>query len=215
MAGHAGPERQAQVPSEELNGSSPAEQRPSPNGRPVAARPPSRTGQMGRIKVLGAAAFLGGLVGLVGLIVVTAVRNQGRLPPLTPAAFSAAQQQWARIQPPDYEITIEVGGRQSAVYHVQVRDGEVVRALRDGAPLRQQRTMGTWSVPGMFATMQVDVDNLERHQAGTADAGTPQLKLYAAFDPQYGYPARYHRTELRKFGNNYEVFWAVTAFEVQ
>ncbi|MDP6059797.1 MAG: hypothetical protein QGH33_12940, partial [Pirellulaceae bacterium] len=116
--------------------------------------------------------------------------------------------------PLDYDVTIEVAGRQSAVYHVEVRAGEVVVSTRNSMPLKQRRTQGTWSVPGMFNTMQSDVDNAEQHRLGTAAEGVPQVYLLALFDPQYGYPQRYHRTELRKWANNSVVFWEVTQFDV-
>jgi hypothetical protein len=102
---------------------------------------------------------------------------------------------------------VAVAGRQAARYYVEVRAGEVRVATRDGQPLRQERTRGTWSVPGMFGTIQTDIANLEKQQAGTADPTTPQLLLRGVFDPQLGYPVRYLRTELRKWGNNLEVSW--------
>ena len=65
----------------------------------------------------------------------------------------------------------------------------------------------------MFGTIQSDVTNLERRRAGTADQTTPQVLLRGEFDSDLGYPVRYHRTELQKWGNNVEVTWEVTSFE--
>ncbi len=66
----------------------------------------------------------------------------------------------------------------------------------------------------MFNTMHSDVDNAEQHRQGTAAEGVPQVHLLALFDPQFGYPQRYHRTELRKWANNDVVSWEVTQFDV-
>jgi hypothetical protein len=62
----------------------------------------------------------------------------------------------------------------------------------------------------MFATMESDVRRIER----AAVEGTPtSLILRAQFDPVYGYPARYHRTETVRYGANPAVSWRVTLFE--
>ena len=63
----------------------------------------------------------------------------------------------------------------------------------------------------MFGTMSRDVETLERHAAGRADATTPRLTLRAQFDPQYAFPARYRRIE---WGSDVEVAWEVTEFRV-
>ncbi len=65
----------------------------------------------------------------------------------------------------------------------------------------------------MFGTIQSDIVNRQRHRAGTADRQTPQVSLRGRFDPELGYPQRYHRTELQKWSTNSEVSWEVTLFE--
>jgi hypothetical protein len=170
--------------------------------------------RLARMQILVAACFLGVLTAVIGLMVWTAFGNRGQLPPLTVEDFNQARQRWQANAPLDYDVTIEVAGRQAAVYHVEVRAGEVVVSTRNAMPLKQRRTRGTWSVPGMFNTMQSDVDNAEQHRLGTAAAGVPHVHLLALFDPRFGYPQRYHRTELRKWANNDVVSWEVTQFDV-
>lgn len=185
-----------------------------PGRRDESSGASDRFSRLGRLQIFVAAGFLGVLTAVAGLTAWTALSNRGRLPPLTVEAFEQAKQLWQAQSPPDYNITIEVAGRQAAVYHVEVRAGEVVVSTRDSLPLKQRRTRGTWSVPGMFNTMQSDVDHAEQHRLGTAADGVPQVHLLALFDPQFGYPQRYHRTELRKFGNNDVVSWEVSQFDV-
>lgn len=111
---------------------------------------------------------------------------------------------------PDYDIEVAVAGTQPATYEVRVRDGQAIEAFRNGKPLNQRRTFGTWSVPGMFSTMSRDVEAVERRERGEADPSTPRLTLRAEFDPKYGYPKRYQRIE---WGSPVEVTWQVTHFE--
>lgn len=79
------------------------------------------------------------------------------IPPLEPSQFYEARAKWDAAGPQDYEIEIVVTGSQPATYEVHVRNGQAEVALRNGQPLRQRRTLGTWSVPGMFSTIQRDV----------------------------------------------------------
>ena len=138
--------------------------------------------RLGQTQVLVAASFLGVLTAVVGLMAWTAISNQGKLPPLAVEDFERARQRWQANAPLDYDVTIEVAGRQAAVYHVEVRAGEVVVSTRNSRPLKQRRTRGTWSVPGMFNTMQSDVDNAEQHRLGTAAAGVPQVHKFPGQD---------------------------------
>ncbi len=192
-------------------------QEPSPEAsgeRPAGAVAKRARDRLGQLQVWGAAGVLGLLTALGGLMLWTAATHDHDLPELTVEAFEQGQARWRAAAPPDYDITIEVSGRQAAVYHVEVRNRQVVVSTRNGIPLKQQRTRGTWSVPGMFGTIQSDVDHAEQHRQGTAGPGVPQVVLFAVFDPTFGYPQRYHRTELQKSGNNRVVYWDVTQFDV-
>ena len=176
------------------------------------ARDSSRT--IKRIAALTTAALLGVGCALVGLLVVAVFRNANELPPLEPEDFHAAKRRWEESAPTSYNLEVVVTGRQPAIYFAAVRNGDVEVATRDGEPLSRRRTIDTWTVPGMFTTIQADVLNLERHRAGTADRDTPQLLIRGVFDKTHGAPLRYHRTELRKWGPNVEVMWEVRRFEI-
>ena len=134
------------------------------------------------------------------------------IPPLAPEQFYEARAKWEQEAPPDYDIEVVVSGSQPATYEVQVRGGQPELALRNGKPLQQRRTFGTWSVPGMFSTMLRDVETVERSTSRNPDPSVPRLRLRAAFDERYGYPSRYRRIQL---GSPVEVSWQVTRFEVK
>jgi hypothetical protein len=103
---------------------------------------------------------------------------------------------------------VEVTGSQPGAYRVLVADGEAQEAFRNGQPLQQHRTFETWSVPGMFSTIEADLTR----QQGKASAGVSpaRMTLRAEFDPEFGYPRKYRRIE---WGQGIEVHWEVEKFE--
>ena len=141
------------------------------------------------------------------------VFRQPQLPVVTHEELTSARQRWAAAAIADYDVEVVVTGRQGAVYAVEVRHGEVRSARRDGQPLSGLRTIGTWSVPGMFATLESDVDNQRRVAAGTADRDTPSVDLLASFEPTLGYPLRCQRVPWKNAGRNLEVTWEVRRFQ--
>ncbi|MCI0359477.1 MAG: hypothetical protein L0211_13455 [Planctomycetaceae bacterium] len=155
-------------------------------------------------------------IGAIGSLVVLRIINHDPTPRMTPEVFYAALERWKASAPPDYDIEIQVAGPQAAVYRVQVRGGQPTAAWRNGQPLAQHRTFGTWSVPGMFSTMARDVDVVERRAEGRAKPGEVELILKAQFDPQYSFPRRYQRIEWgsRRGSDAVAVTWEVTEFRV-
>ena len=183
----------------------------APNRTLESARPASRF----RSFVLWTLAGLG--VGVVATVVVMRIIHRDPTPLMTPAIFEAAHQRWNATAPDDYDITIRVTGPQAAMYHAEVRGGQPSAASRNGKPLNQRRTFGTWSVPGMFSTMSRDVEVVERRAAGRAKPGEIELILKAEFDPQYSYPRRYQRIEWgsRRGSDAITVTWEVVEFKVR
>ena len=133
---------------------------------------------------------------------------------ITRDALEAARQRWQAARIDNYDLEVQVSGRQPAVYSVQVRGGDVRQATHNGNPIRGQRSQTTWSVPGMFGTIAIDVQTVERFQSGRAERTAQQLLLLGWFDPQNGLPRKYHRIEKVKRGSNRDVTWEVTKFDV-
>jgi len=126
-----------------------------------------------------------------------------RLPSMTKEAYTSASDLWNSRQPANYEITVEVTGMQPGIYEVVVENGLAVEASFDGRPLTRRRTFGTWAVAGMFDTLSSDLETNEREN---------YLMLGAVFDPDFGYPVRYQRIEMRT-GAHDTLQWQVTRFE--
>lgn len=138
----------------------------------------------------------------IAAIIVIQIRAN-RLPAMTRATFDSASDLWNIRQPANYEITVEVTGMQPGIYQVVVENGLAVEATFDGRPLTRQRTFGTWAVSGMFDTLSRDLETSEREN---------YLMLGANFDPEFGYPTRYQRIEMRT-GAHDTLQWQVTRFE--
>ena len=136
------------------------------------------------------------------------------LPACDRATWSAARERWRANEVADYRIAVRVSGRQAATYEAEVRGGEVQWAKRNGQPLKQSRTLGTWSIPGMFITMQLDLDSIDRAAKLAPAKIQPTLTLRARFHAELGYPLEYHRIETGSGGSNPEVYWKVERFEV-
>ncbi len=151
---------------------------------------------------------------LLATLVGIAWNQSEHLPTLEATGFEAARDRWRQSAPANYELEVRVSGKQAATYTVTVRDQTVVNATRNGKPLKQLRTLGTWSVPGMFETIGVDLEHEEDVRAGR-DKARPGLTLRARFHPQFGFPERYVRLEHSRMGTNPEVSWEVTRFEPQ
>lgn len=178
-------------------------------GETVTRRPVAMSG----LRRFVAWTFVGIGVGLVVVLFFVRQANYDPTPTLTPTLFEAAHERWKTAGPRSYDIEIHVTGPQASTYRVEVRDGEPQAAWRNGQPLITRRTFGTWSVPGMFATMSRDVEAIER--AAERGAQLP-LILRAEFDPKYSYPAKYRRIDngSRKGSDAIAVTWDVTEFRV-
>jgi len=146
-------------------------------------------------------------VAMIAVVLVGGVfliRSQ-RLPNLDRSRFELAAAQWHENRSTDYEVEVTVTGRQPGMYVVKVENGIATESTMDGRALTRPRTFGTWSVDGMFETLQRDLDTNEVDN---------NLMLGAVFDETYGYPLRYERVELRT-GVHDSLQWEVTRFAIK
>lgn len=176
----------------------------SQESQPHGDSPPSSSSSSVVAWILILATLL--LLVLGALLVARFSTRQSRLPGFTRKEFDEGWSQWQSVAPADYRIKTVVEGRQPAEYEVVVREGRIVKATRNGQPLTQQRTMGTWSVPGMFDTIELDLDTTEETQPRL------QLTLRGEFDEQWGFPRRYLRND---YTSKTETQWTVIEFEPQ
>lgn len=133
-----------------------------------------------------------------------------RLPQLTVENLEAAEKLWDTKGPKSYDLDLVIEGAQPGIVHVEVRDGVTTAMQRDGISPKQQRVWEVWSVPGMFGTIEQELQLAAdpQHEMGLAEGTSVDLR--AEFDPNLGYPSRFHRIV---FGGGPEVFWKVTRFD--
>ena len=156
--------------------------------------------------------MIGGGLALVAVFIgVSLWARQGRLPEVDVDLHAQEFAAWQRVAPTSYDIEIQVTGRQPALYAVRVRDHKVTTATRNGIPLVQRRTMGTWSVPGMFDTIESDLINEAGDRDDRLTRDSPRVIVRTRFHPKWHYPDAYQRIE---WGSHYEVEWKVVKFTV-
>ncbi len=158
--------------------------------------------------VLGA---LGGLAitTVVGICLLALQRGKS-LADLTAVRLAEADALWQQSRVPSYRLEVRISGRQSGVFEVEVRSGEVHKVTRDGvSPAR--RTWDTWTVEGQFDTLYQELENAKDPQRVYGVSPGTTTVMRAEFDETYGFPRAYERIVL---GTSFDVSWRTTRFEV-
>ncbi len=128
------------------------------------------------------------------------------MPLLTQERLQTGLEQWEARGPASYDLDVKISGAQPGIAHVEVRDGAVTSAMRDGLPL-QEWNKDEWSIPGQFEALERELEFAENPQE-QMDA-PPGAKVWqrCEFDPEYGYPRRFHRYAT---GGAPQVSWETT-----
>jgi hypothetical protein len=166
----------------------------------------SRTRQWAIVASVAGAALI--VLGALALLKTFVGEN---IPDLTEETLAAARARWEQNGPASYDLDIQIEGRQPGVVHVEVRNGEVTVANRDGRPT-PQRTWDEWSVPGQFDTLERELEMAADPQGEMSAPPGARLWLRCEFDPKFGYPRKYHRYAT---GGAIDTAWQTTAFELK
>jgi hypothetical protein len=172
----------------------------------AAAQQPSDDGLSPRTMIFG---VIAAALAVIAVLVVLKVLFAENIPDLSEESLRAAKQRWERLGPASYDLDLEIRGAQPGIVHVEVRDGAVTAAVRDGRAT-PERTWDEWSVPGQFNTLERELELAEDPQHEMDAPPGAQLRLRCEFDPQLGFPRRYHRHAT---GGAPEVFWRATSFK--
>jgi hypothetical protein len=149
------------------------------------------------------------VLGLACVLVALRVFVAQHIPDLTESRLGDAEELWERAGPASYDMDLEIRGARPGVVHIEVRNDEATTMTRDGRT-PPERTWNVWTVPGLFETLERELELAEDpvHEMN-ATAGT-RLQLRCDFDRTFGYPRQYHRSVS---GGGPEVFWRVTSFK--
>jgi hypothetical protein len=140
---------------------------------------------------------------LVAVLVGLKIFVADKTPDLTEEAFQAAIQQWEARGPASYDLDVQIGGAQPGIAHVEVRNGEVKVATRDGLPL-QDWNKDEWSIAGQFEALEREFEFADDPQREMQAPPGARVWLRCDFDPKLGYPRRFHRYAT---GGAPEVYW--------
>jgi hypothetical protein len=154
----------------------------------------------------------GAVVAAVATVMFVAMKGD-RLPVLTQTKFDAAEKRWREQGPKSYRMDIHIGGRQPGELHVEVRNGEVTGAARNGVPLKEARTWDPWSVDALLDIVGEELAAAADSAQAAKKFGVPEgatILQAAVFDEKYGYPRRYRRSVL---GTPMDLDWEITRFE--
>src|SRR5690606_29516354 len=139
--------------------------------------------------------LLAGGVGIFAALIIAALvalRLLGSdLPLLETANLDAAEARWNEKGPASYDLVTRISGGRAGEVRMSVRNGEVIEMSRDGVTPKQRRTWDTWSVPGMFETMRMELEARDHPEGAFGQTGEARVSIRAKFDPTFGYPTRY------------------------
>lgn len=145
---------------------------------------------------------------VIAVLAVLKILVGESLPDLTENSLDAAMTRWQQKGPASYDVDLAIAGRQPGVVHVEVRNGTVTVANRDGRPT-PERTWDEWSVPGQFDTLVRELEMAADPQGEMNAPPGARIWLRCEFDPEFGYPRKFHRYAS---GGAIEMSWRTTSF---
>ena len=135
-----------------------------------------------------------------------------RLPELTPDSLHAAQVRWEKSGPSSYRMAVETDSdrMEPSKYEVTVKAKEIVKLERNGSLLKPDAGNSSYTVEGLFHTMDQEIDLATKPQLLGAPPGYSSYPM-ASFDPENGRLLRFQRS-VGGTKNSIEI--KVTNFEV-
>jgi hypothetical protein len=118
-----------------------------------------------------------------------------RLSELTPEALTAAQSQWKKSGPSSYRMVVETSGDrlEKSRYEVTVNAKTVVSLKRNGSPLQPEAGDNSYTVEGLFRTLDQEIDLKGKPQVLGAPPGFSSYPM-ASFDSTTGRLLRFQRS---------------------
>ncbi len=105
-----------------------------------------------------------------------------------------AQQLWERSLLRSYSAQVEVRADRLEAGHfeIDVRDGEVTRAVQNGIPA--SGSGAAYTIDGLFAILRREIELAAEPDKGFGAPAGYRAYLRVRFHPRWGYPERYRRS---------------------
>lgn len=118
-----------------------------------------------------------------------------RISELTPEALQSAQAQWEKSGHASYRMVVETSGdhMDTSKYEVVVRAKSVVKLERNGSPLQPEAGGNSYTVEGLFHTLDQEIDLKGKPQLLGAPPGYSSYPM-ASFDAATGRLLRFQRS---------------------
>jgi hypothetical protein len=129
------------------------------------------------------------------LLLLLLLLGCSRLSDLTPQSLQAAQAQWEKSGPASYRMVVETSGdhMDTSKYEVTVKAKSVVKLERNGSPLQPQAGGNSYTVEGLFKTLDEEIDLKGKPQLLGAPPGYSSYPM-ASFDSATGRLLRFQRS---------------------
>jgi hypothetical protein len=144
------------------------------------------------LRFVAGAIVLAAALGLIATIALLIATTRGQPPRLVAADLAAAEERWKRHGPSSYDLDIQQSLGLSGEIHVEVRKGQTT-AMTINGKAAPPRLWDSWSVPGLFEIIHLDLD---RNSGVATEPQTATVFQQAEFDAESGLPRVYQRTEL-------------------
>src|SRR6187399_1111158 len=114
---------------------------------------------------------------------------------LTPRALDEAQDRWVASRTSNYRMVIETTSdrMEPSRYEITVRGKDIVKLERNGSPLQPEAGGSSYSVEGLFHTMDQEIDLKANPQRLGAPPGYASYPM-ATFDPTTGRLLHFQRS---------------------
>jgi len=118
-----------------------------------------------------------------------------RLPALTSGALLEAQTKWEKSGPGSYRMVVETSGDhiETSKYEVTVRAKSVLKLQRNGVLLQPEAGGSSYTVEGLFHTLDQEIDLESKPQLLGAPPGYASYPM-ASFDNETGRLLRFQRS---------------------
>jgi len=113
--------------------------------------------------------------------------------PLSPEDLQVAKTAWGSAGYSSYRLVLKITGDtiETGTFDIEVREGAITEATRNGAPLKNPDTF--YTVRGLYKFLEDELELAEEPGRYFGAGKDSRIYMLAHFDPENGAPLRYLR----------------------